>query len=154
MPAELRVTIESPLSADAAALVEELDRDLLDRYPPSNIYGVALDKLEGNQGFFVIARLDCQPVGCGAVRFLKAGVGEIKRMFVRSSARRRGVGQAVLAALEQTAREMGIHTLRLETGTRQPEANALYEQHGYRKIPCFGEYVNDPFSLCYEKALG
>jgi putative acetyltransferase len=147
------VTVESPLSADAAALVEELDRDLLERYPRNNIHGVELEKLERGQGFFVVARLDGRPVGCGAVRVLEPGVGEVKRMYVRPTARRRGVAQAVLATLEATARETGMHTLRLETGTRQPEANALYEKQGYRSIPCFGEYLSDPFSVCYEKVL-
>jgi GNAT superfamily N-acetyltransferase len=147
------VTVESPLSADAAALVEELDRDLLERYPRHNIHGVDLEKLEGGQGIFVVARLDGLLVGCGAVRVLEPGVGEVKRMYVRPAARRRGVAQAVLATLEATAREMGLRTLRLETGTRQPEAKALYEKQGYQRIPCFGEYVSDSFSVCYEKEL-
>jgi GNAT superfamily N-acetyltransferase len=153
MAANLRVNLESPICAEATALVEELDRDLLARYPRHNIHGVDLEKLEAGQGFFVVARLDGRPVGCGAVRVLEPGIGEVKRMYVRRVARRRGVAQAVLATLEKTAHAMGIHTLRLETGTRQPEANALYEKQGYHPIPCFGEYICDPFSLCYEKAL-
>jgi GNAT superfamily N-acetyltransferase len=152
MPAGVIVTLESPLSPDAAALVEDLDRDLLERYPRQNIHGVDLATLE-TEGFFVIARIDGRPAGCGAVRFLEPGVGEVKRMYVRPAARRSGVAQAVLAVLESTARERGIHTLRLETGARQPEANALYEKNGYRLIPCFGEYVHDPMSVCYEKSL-
>jgi GNAT superfamily N-acetyltransferase len=135
------------------ALVDELDHDLLGRYPRQNIHGVELEKLEGGQGFFVVARLNGLPVGCGAVRVLEPGIGEVKRMYVRPAARRRGVAQAVLSTLESTAHDMGIRTLRLETGTRQPEANALYEKQGYQVIPCFGEYVSDPFSLCYEKTL-
>jgi len=153
MTPEVCITVESPLSADALALVEELDRDLLSRYPRQNIHGVELQKLEGEQGFFVVARLAGWTVGCGAVRILEPGIGEIKRMYVRPAARRRGVAQAVLTTLEKTAKTMGLHILRLETGTRQPEANALYEKEGYQPIPCFGEYVTDPFSVCYEKTL-
>jgi GNAT superfamily N-acetyltransferase len=153
MTTHASVLVESPFSPDAAELLEALDRDLLERYPRHAIHGVALDRLEGGRGFFVVARLDGHAVGCGAVRVLEPGVGEVKRMFVRPETRRRGVAQAVLAKLETTAREMGMHTLRLETGTRQPEANALYERQGYQRIPCFGEYVSDPFSVCYEKAL-
>jgi GNAT superfamily N-acetyltransferase len=153
MSASVRVTVESPLSAEAAALMEELDSELLDRYPRHAIHGVELGELENGRGFFVLARLDSRPVGSGAVRTLETGVGEIKRMYVRPEARRRGVARAVLVKLEETACAMGIHTLRLETGTRQPEAIALYEGEGYRPIPCFGEYASDPFSACYEKIL-
>jgi GNAT superfamily N-acetyltransferase len=153
MPPNLIVTVESPRSAEAAALLAELDSELLQRYPRHAIHGVELRQLEDDRGFFVVARLDGRAVGCGAVRVLEAGVGEIKRMFVRPEARRRGVARAVLAKLEETARERGFYTLRLETGARQPEAIALYETHGYYRIPCFGEYATDPFSACYEKQL-
>lgn len=147
------VCVETPYSHEAAALLEELDRDWLDRYPRQNSHGVKLHEIEGDQGFFVVARFDGRPASCGAKRVLEPGVGEVKRMFVRPEARRRGVARAVLAKLEATAREMGLHTLRLETGALQPEAIALYETHGYRRIPCFGEYVSDPMSVCYEKTL-
>ena len=147
------VSVESPTSGEAADLLKALDDELLARYPRHAIHGVNLAELEGGQGFFVVARLDGQAVGCGAVRNLEPGVGEVKRMYVTPNARRQGVAQAVLAKLETTARELGMHTLRLETGTRQPEAIRLYERQGYRRIPCFGEYVSDPFSVCYEKVL-
>src|SRR5262245_49919422 len=110
------VAVVSPRSNEAGALLEELDRDLLDRYPRQNIHGVQLHEIEGSQGFFVIARFDGRPAGCGAVRVIGSGAGEVKRMFVRPEFRRRGVARAVLAKLETNAREMGLHTLRLETG--------------------------------------
>ena len=44
--------------------------------------------------------------------------------------------------------------MRLETGSRQPEAVGLYERAGYYRIPPFGDYWDDPVSLCYEKRLG
>ena len=56
-------------------------------------------------------------------------------------------------ALESAAREHGYLTLRLETGTRQPEAIGLYRSAGYGEIPCFGEYADDQFSVCFEKRL-
>lgn len=80
-------------------------------------------------------------VGCGALRALGNGTAEIKRMYVAPEARGRGVATAVLAALEEAARERGWTTLRLETGPLQPEAIALYTGAGYRRIPAFGGYV-------------
>jgi GNAT superfamily N-acetyltransferase len=86
---------------------------------------------------------DGAPLGCGALRELGDGVAEVKRMYVVPAARGRGVSKAVLAALEDAARERGWTTLRLETGPLQPEAVGLYTGAGYRPIGAFGAYVGD-----------
>ena len=87
---------------------------------------------------------DGSPLGCGALRELGDGAAEVKRMFVVPAARGRGLSKAVLAALEDAARERGWTTLRLETGPRQPEAVALYTGAGYDPVEAFGAYVGDP----------
>jgi len=100
---------------------------------------------------------DGTALGCGALRELGIGVAEIKRMFVVPAARGRGVSKALLAALEDVARERGWTTLRLETGPRQPEAIGLYLGAGYRPIEAFGAYAGHPDadgSLFYERVLG
>ena len=95
-------------------------------------------------------------LGCGALRVLGDGVAEVKRMYVAPAERGRGVAKAVLAGLEEAARERGWTTLRLETGPRQPEAIGLYSQAGYRPIEAFGAYVDAPDaedSLFFERFL-
>lgn len=95
-------------------------------------------------------------IGCGALRGIADGVGELKRMFVVPSARGRGVARLVLAALEDEARSRGWTTLRLETGPRQPEVIALYIGAGYRPTGAFGAYVADANtgdSLFFERVL-
>ena len=62
-------------------------------------------------------------------------------------------GHALLDAVEAAACAQGIGTLPLETGTRQPEALALYEAAGYREIGPFGIYTPDPLSMSMEKSL-
>ncbi len=74
-------------------------------------------------------------------------------MFVRSEERGRGIGRALLAALEAEARRLGLTRLVLETGVRQLEAIALYESAGFSRIPPFGEYVGSPLSVCMVKAV-
>jgi GNAT superfamily N-acetyltransferase len=99
---------------------------------------------------------DANALGCGALRVLGDGVAEVKRMYVAPAARGRGVAKAVLAGLEEAARERGWTTLRLETGPRQPEAIGLYSQAGYRPIEAFGAYVDAPDaedSLFFERLL-
>jgi GNAT superfamily N-acetyltransferase len=131
-----------PLGGAATQLVRELSAEIARRYSDMGDDGSGSftpnDVLVARSAF-VVARLDGQPVGCGALRPMDAATAEIKRMFVAANARRRGVGRAILAELERLAAEHGYRTLRLETGNRQPEAVALYERHGFRRIPAFGK---------------
>ena len=48
---------------------------------------------------------------------------------------------------------MRYKVMRLETGNRQQPAMALYESFGFERIAPFGEYANDPTSVCYEKYI-
>jgi len=43
--------------------------------------------------------------------------------------------------------------LRLETGIHQLAAIRLYEQYGFRQIPPFAPYFENPVSRCYEMSL-
>lgn len=81
------------------------------------------------------------------------GVGEIKRMYVRPEHRGRGVARRLIGSAEAVARHRGATALRLATGVRQPEAVSLYESLGYRPIPAYGKYVDEPTALCYAKPL-
>jgi putative acetyltransferase len=78
---------------------------------------------------------------------------EVRRMYVIRSSRRTGVGWTLLAHLERTAADLGFKIMRLETGNRQQPAMTLYESYGFVRIPPFGDYVNDPTSVCYEKPV-
>lgn len=142
-----------PSSPEAVRLLRLLDAELHARYPASSVHGFDPAAAGPVAGAFLLARIGGEAVGCGAVRPLEPGVGEIKRMFVLPESRGRGVARAILGALEEAARTLGLTTLRLETGTRQPEALALYEACEYRRIPAFGEYASDPYSVCFEKVL-
>jgi putative acetyltransferase len=72
-------------------------------------------------------------------------------MYVLPAVRRTGVARKILAALQASAAQMGYKVMCLETGNRQLPAMALYESFGFERIAPFGEYMNDPTSLCYEK---
>ena len=74
-------------------------------------------------------------------------------MFVVKHARRGGLGRAILRALEEAANGFGYKFMRLETGNRQLPAMALYASYGFERIEPFGEYLNDPTSVCYEKVV-
>ena len=82
---------------------------------------------------------DGATVGCGGVRRLGGGIGEIKRMYVVPEFRGRGCARELLAALEGAARELGFERARLDTGPRQPRALRLYRRAGYAEIENFNE---------------
>ncbi|MEV3934783.1 GNAT family N-acetyltransferase [Glycomyces sp. NPDC049804] len=96
---------------------------------------------------------DGAAIGCGALRELDAESAEIKRMYVVPGSRGSGVAAALLAALEDAARDRGWTTVKLETGDEQPEAIRFYEREGYHRIPRFGHYADWDISVCYAKSL-
>ena len=138
---------------DAAGLVVALLDDLAERYGGRDAFHPDPASLAPPDGEFVVARLDGVPVGCGGFRRFDDGVAEIKRMYVVPAARRRGVAAAVLADLEARAGALGYRSIRLETGTNQPEAMALYQRAGYRAMVPYGHCRESPMSRCFEKDL-
>lgn len=152
-PDGIIVTTESPYSESAQQLTAHLSADLGARYGDDGSGSFSPDDALTPGGAFVVAWLAGQAVGCGALRPLRQGVGEVKRMFVEPQARGRGVGRRILAELEAIAQNHGYEALWLETGIRQPEAIRLYEACGYRRISCYGKYVDNPLSVCFEKRL-
>jgi GNAT superfamily N-acetyltransferase len=143
----------APHGGEAQALIAAAVAELSLRYDGEQDPEVDLEDLVPPRGDFLVARLDGEPVGCGGLRGLSPGVGEIKRMYVAPSVRRTGVGRLLLAALEEAARELGWTALRLETGLRQPEAIALYEVAGYGRIADYGHWAGEPLTVCMEKPL-
>ncbi len=143
------------LSETARHLILALNAELSGRYPEQGACHFRLDAHEvaEGRGAFLVAYRSQKPIGCGAVRRIEESTGELKRMYVCLEERCRGVGRAILDALEAEARKLGISKLLLETGIRNPEAIALYERAGFAHIPPFGEYIGSPVSVCMAKEL-
>lgn len=149
----MTVVIEqiSPHHPKARALLAAASAAMDNLYPPTSQHG--LDPKEAEQGIFMIAWQEGEAAGCGVIRPLVKRTGEIKRMFVSPTHRRQGIARKILTELEAMAPRLGLDVIRLETGTLQPEAITLYESAGYRQIERYGEYTNDPLSVCFEKNL-
>jgi GNAT superfamily N-acetyltransferase len=90
-------------------------------------------------GFFVLVDVRVTAAG-GGFRPHADGVCEVKRMWTNPAYRRQGLAARILDVLEEAAEAAGYRRLVLETGPRQPEAAALYERRGYRRIPVYGRY--------------
>jgi putative acetyltransferase len=143
-------------SPDAARLIAALNSELTETFPEPGATHFSLHDAQvvAGDGAFLVAYLNDLAVGCGAVRRLDEKTAEIKRMYVDPSVRNRGIGRALVEALEREARLAGLTTIVLETGTRLASAIKLYEAMGYARIPLFGEYLSSPdTSLCFGKSL-
>lgn len=149
----LHIQAEPPDSPIARALIAELDAVLEPLYPPKSRHGYNVEKLIQQEVAFFVAYLDGQPVGCGGVQLFGEEYAELKRMYVRPQLRGQGVGKQLLAHLQALAYKRGLRVLRLETGVFQTGAIGLYQSFGFRCIPPFGPYFEDPVSLCLEKRL-
>jgi GNAT superfamily N-acetyltransferase len=152
-----RVGYDDP---DAVKLIGEVQQEYVLRYGGRDETPVETADFAPPRGMFVVGRLDGAAVACGGWRAHSAGDmgfvdgdAEVKRMYVTPFARGLGLARAVLAELERTAREQGRLRLVLETGTKQPEAIALYTSSGYTRVPSFGVYRDSPDSRCFGKVL-
>jgi putative acetyltransferase len=147
------ITPERPDSADAKALIMELEAVLAPSYPPESRHGLSVERLLAERVAFFLLRSDGTPASCGGIKLVGADYGEIKRMYVRPQFRGLGFGKLMLDHLAAYARANGVALLRLETGIHQQEAIGMYQRMGFQRIPPFAPYKEDPLSLCFEKRL-
>jgi GNAT superfamily N-acetyltransferase len=138
-------------SADAVALISELDDLLTPLYPSESRHGYSVTKLIDQGVHFFVVRADDTPAACGGVQLFGQEYGELKRMYVRPTFRGHGFGKLLVEHLTEFVRRQGVHVLRLETGIHQTKAIGLYERLGFRQIAPFGAYKADPLSLFYER---
>jgi GNAT superfamily N-acetyltransferase len=103
------------------------------------------------KGWFIIARRDGEAVGCGALKTLEPGVGEVKRVWVAGAARGQGLAVRLMSTLEALARDAGLLRIRLDTNRTLVEAHTLYRKLGYYEIE---RYNDNPYAdHWFEKPL-
>jgi len=133
-----------PQSADARRLLSDSLDDLerrLDGWSRAGYVDAAADELLPPAGALLVGYEDGEAVACGAVHVIAPGIAEVKRMFVAPRVRGRGLGRALLDALERTAIELGCDVARLDSTEPLAEAMALYRRAGYVEV---GDYNHNP----------
>jgi putative acetyltransferase len=148
----LKIVRTNSSDKDFIALVKSLDADLQIRDGEDHPFFAQYNKLD-NIKYAVVAYLDENLVGCGAIKQYDEHTMEIKRMFVNPELRGKGIATKVLIELENWVRELNFSKCILETGKRQSEAIRLYQKNGYKIIPNFGQYKNVDSSVCFEKII-
>ena len=149
----LTIELAAADAPESRRLVDELWRELDQLYGNDFATAPDLKRMDQPGAAFVLARRGERAVGCGALKPMSREIAEVKRMYVQPQARRTGVARAIVHELEQLARAGGFSEIWLETGLRQPDAVRLYESLGYTRIAAYGDYRDDPLSVCFGKRL-
>jgi DNA-binding MarR family transcriptional regulator/GNAT superfamily N-acetyltransferase len=139
----VRVDVVDPESPAAVHCLGEYYGELGRRFDDGWDHAIGLaatpDQLRPPAGLFVVASLQGEPVGCGALKLHGRAPAEAKRMWVAPAARGLGLGRRLLAELERLAAGSGASAVRLETNRNLTEAIALYRSAGYREVPAFND---------------
>jgi GNAT superfamily N-acetyltransferase len=142
----LRLVRRDPSLPEARAVLREYFGEIISRYNdrPATSEEITVemekassDDLSGTTGVFIVAYRTSDPVGCIGLRFRPGPVGQVTRMFVVATERRKGVGTALLSEIEVIARRHGITRLELDTRHDLVEARRLYVRSGYQEVPAF-----------------
>jgi len=138
----VRVEVENPASPAAQRCLAHYFDELAARFDagfdPARSISASIAELTPPHGFLVVAWLNGEAIGCGALKCHPTH-GEVKRMWVAPSCRGLGVGKRILQRLEELAGERRLHLLRLETNKALTEAHALYRSSGYSEVAAFND---------------
>jgi DNA-binding MarR family transcriptional regulator/N-acetylglutamate synthase-like GNAT family acetyltransferase len=139
---DIHIATADPSSEAAQICLQHYYQELNERFSEGfnelQSLNPSKDELTPPQGYFVVASLNHQPVGCGGLK-CHANYGEIKRVWVDPSMRGLGLGQRLLEKLEQLARNHHLSVVRLDTHESLHEAQSLYRKLGYLEVTPYND---------------
>lgn len=151
----LSVTPDHPDTPEVRALLLRHHALMRASSPEDSCHVMDPDALVARGVLLLAARDGDAVLGVGALAQLNAQEGELKSMHTAHEARGRGVGRAILLALLEAGRDLGLKRISLETGAAEmfAPARALYAAQGFVECPPFGAYNHDPFSVFMTRRL-
>ncbi|ENY5366575.1 GNAT family N-acetyltransferase [Raoultella ornithinolytica] len=148
------ITVEKsdPFSSESHRLIEMLSAELAAITGDNGKSNFTVEAMYEDKALWALAKnAHGDAIGCGAIRPLTPNIAELKRMFSDRSVP--GVGRALLAFLETSAKEMGYSELRLGTRHINQRAVNFYEKYGYIRIENYGPYIGRTEAVCFSKEL-
>jgi putative acetyltransferase len=145
----MKIAIDDLSRPQIHALLEEHLANMRLISPPESIHALDLDKLRRPEITFWSAWDGATLLGCGALKELGQGHGEVKSMRTPETLRRCGAGRALLTTIVASARSRGYQRLSLETGSQSAflPAQQLYASFGFARCGPFADYAPDPNSV-------
>ncbi|MGH2850556.1 MAG: GNAT family N-acetyltransferase [Solirubrobacteraceae bacterium] len=136
------ITIADPRTADVRRLLERHLSFAQAHVPPRDRHALDADALAGANIQFYALRVDGELLAVGALNELDDSHAEIKSMHAAETARRQGLGRAMLDHLLDVARDRGFRRVSLETGAMPAfaPARSLYTSAGFLACGPFGDY--------------
>ena len=144
------------LQGEAIKALLQLHLDAMHQHsPPESVHALDINALRHPSITFWTAWAHGELLGCGALKRLNSGHGELKSMRTAVAHLRKGVARALLRHIESAARAEGMERLSLETGSTAPfeAALRLYASEGFVTCGPFADYALDPFSVFMTKLL-
>lgn len=150
------IAIESPLQDDVRMLVARLNDHLLPLSPLEFQFKMTVEQMaDSDTTLFVARNAAGEAVGMGALKVHGAGLGEVKRMYTLPEVRGQRVGRQLLERIVELARQRGLSSVMLETGTGEgmAEAHRLYTRYGFVERGAFLDYPESEWSAFFELRL-
>jgi len=147
---DLVIAVEDPMTPDVAAILARHLAVMQEETPPAHVHALPAERLQHPAVTLFGARDRGVLLGVGAIRQLDDTHAEIKSMHTLAECRGQGVGQAMLHHLLRVAAASGCRRVSLETGTMAAftPARSMYRSAGFRPCEPFGEYTDNPYSVC------
>lgn len=149
------IRVDDLSGAATRALIAAHLEGMHDTSPPESVHALDIDGLRHPSITFWSAWIEGDLAGIGALKTMDAERGELKSMRVDDRFRGSGVGRAILRHIMAAARERGMTSLWLETGSPEDFVPAvrLYESEGFTHCGPFEGYADDPFSVFMTRTL-
>lgn len=117
----------------------ESDLELIKKYFDEKAFDAELSDPSKKYVAVLIAFEEEDLCGCVALVRMNEDDCEMKRMFVRPSHQRKGIGHALGEAILAEARAMGFKRMLLDTSIHQKAAQSLYAELGFTRRSAYYE---------------
>ena len=146
---QISIREDDPCSPTVRRLLEAHLATMNSHSPPESVHALDVSSLRGPDVTFWTAWDEADLLGCGALKEIDPGHGEVKSMHTAETHRGKGVAAQILVHILDVARARGYRRLSLETGSMAAFASArgLYARHGFEFCAPFAGYREDPNSV-------